>query len=176
MEYTVDPLPKVRTGNVQSTLNAFLMARSILQKYMTQHRLELTENPEEFVPLQPWLNVLREIHQKVGEGSLRAVGAQIIHTANFPPMLNSVDAVLMKLDEIYRINHQGAVGRYRSRKLPDGSVEVCCETPYPRSFERGLIEGICWNKKLSNGRSYSVNYEDGLPGSSMTCKLVAKAL
>jgi hypothetical protein len=50
---------------------------------------------------------------------------------------------------------------------------VRCETPYPRHFERGLVEGIC-RHKLARGRAASVDYEDGPPGADLTCALTVR--
>ena len=178
MEYVVqDPDAKVRAGNIRATLDAFLLVPSALRKVMEANGLHLEKvAPDEFVPLQPWLNTLRDIAAKVGPGTLRSVGMQVIHAANFPPSFDAVEAVLLALDDIYHLNNRGEVGHYHSSRLADGSIEVRCETPFPRAFERGLIEGISQHHRLKGKRRYTVAYEEGPPGGEMTCRLVVRAL
>jgi hypothetical protein len=54
------------------------------------------------------------------------------------------------------------------------SDEVHCETPYPRQFERGLIEGIARHTRLAKGSKYSVQFIEGKPGADRTCTLVVR--
>jgi len=85
--------------------------------------------------------------------------------------------VLMALDTIYHLNHKGEVGHYLSSVEKDGAIVVRCETPYPRSFERGLVEGISHNPRLLKpGERFQVRYTDGPPGGRLTCTLHVKAL
>ena len=101
---------------------------------------------------------------------LPKVGQQIEAGATF----GSVESVLLALDEIYHLNHRGQVGHYIARKLGDDCVEVRCETPYPRQFERGLIEGITRHAVLAKGSKYSAQFIDGQPGADRTCTLVIR--
>jgi len=169
-----DPTATVRAANVRATLDAFRLLPSLGKRIVERHQLNVSDlRPENFVLVQRWLDALKDIQTEVGGGVVREVGARIIENAHFPPELDRVETVLQALDEIYHMNHKGEVGHYRTSRLADGSIVVRCETPYPRQFERGLIEGICRNK-LSKGRNYRIDYADGPPGGELTCTLTVR--
>jgi hypothetical protein len=50
---------------------------------------------------------------------------------------------------------------------------IRCETPYPRDFERGLVEGICANK-IASGRGYRIDYAGGPPDGDTTCTMTVR--
>src|SRR5580692_1322391 len=167
-----DPSATVRAANVRATLDAFKLIPSVGNRLVEKHKLPLNDlRPDNVVPVQRWLDALAEIQSVIGHEVLRSVGAAIIENADFPPRFGSVESVLLALDEIYQLNHRGQVGHYIARKLGDDCVEVRCETPYPRQFERGLIEGITRHAVLAKGSKYSVQFVDGQPGADCTCTL-----
>jgi hypothetical protein len=171
-----DPLATVRAANVRATLDAFKLVPSVGKRIVEKHRLPVNDlRPDRMVPVQHWLDALAEIQSSVGQEVVRSVGAGIIENADFPPHFTSVEMVLLALDEIYHINHQGEVGHYVARALGDQGVEVRCETPYPRHFERGLVEGISRHARLTKGRKYAVQYIEG-DGKDRTCTLVVRPL
>jgi hypothetical protein len=129
--------------------------------------------PGKTILVQQWLDALGEIQAKVGSDVLRTVGAMIVENALFPDRFDTVESVLLALDEIYYMNHRGNVGHYRCHRLDGDVVEVVCDTPYPRHFERGLVEGIARNRRLTRGRRYYVQYIDG-DGVNSTCTLVVR--
>jgi hypothetical protein len=176
MEYvSPDPKAQVRALNVRATLDAFDLIPAVGQRIVRSHHLELENlKPDHFIQVQSWLDALKEINAKIGSALVQQVGAKIIENADFPPKFNSVESVLLALDDIYYLNHRGNVGHYVPKKEADGSITVRCETPYPRDFERGLIEGISRNTRLTNGKRYQVKYTPGLPGGDLTCTVVVR--
>ena len=165
----------MRAANVRATLDAFKLVPSVGKRLVEKHRLAVEDlRPGKTVPVQRWLDALAEIQATVGPEVVRSVGAAIIENADFPPVFASVESVLLALDEIYHMNHSGEVGHYVSRALGDGAVEISCETPYPRHFERGLVEGIARHPRLAKDRKYSVDYAEG-DGKDRTCTLVVRA-
>jgi hypothetical protein len=171
-----DPRATVRAANVRATLDAFKLVPSMGRRLVEKHRLPPDHlRPENKVPVQSWLDALAEIQSSVGIAVVRGVGAAIVENADFPPHFASVESVLLALDEIYHLNHTGEVGHYISRKLGDGAIEVRCETPYPRHFEHGLIEGITRHQRLAAGKKYAVQFIDGGDRrSERTCTLVVR--
>ena len=170
-----DPSATVRAANVRATLDAFKLIPSVGNRLVEKHKLPLNDlRPDNVVPVQRWLDALAEIQSVIGHEVLRSVGAAIIENADFPPRFGSVESVLLALDEIYQLNHRGQVGHYIARKLGDDCVEVRCETPYPRQFERGLVEGITRHAVLAKGSKYSVQFVDGQPGADCTCTLIVR--
>jgi hypothetical protein len=170
-----DPTAVVRAANVRATLDAFELVPSLGQRIIARHRLELQDlTPDKFVPVQRWLDALKEIQETVGPQVVRLVGTRIIEKAHFPPSFRTVDAVLESLDTIFYLNHRGDIGHYRYERL-DGVRVVRCETPYPRHFEWGLIEGIC-KSPLAGDRRYLVSFEPGPPNGLLTCTLTVREL
>jgi hypothetical protein len=170
-----DPKATVRAANVRATLDAFKLVPTMGNRLVERHKLPLHDlKPDNFVPVQRWLDALAEIQSVIGHEVVRSVGAAIIENADFPPHFDSVESVLLALDEIYHLNHRGDVGRYVARKLADDCVEVHCETPYPRQFERGLIEGIARHARLAKGSKFSVQFIEGQPGADRTCTLIVR--
>jgi hypothetical protein len=172
-----DPDALVRAANVRATLDAFSHVPELGQKVVEAHNIKLDElRPDNFIPVQRWLDALKDIQERVGKVVLRKVGRGIIASADFPPQFTSIDAIIESMNDIYYLNHKGNVGQYRTSKEADGSFVVKCETPYPRAFEHGLVEGFAEHKKLTQGKRYFVKYEDGPDGSDVTCILTVKAL
>jgi hypothetical protein len=174
MEFVcTDPRAVVRAANVRATLDAFSLVPSLGKRIIANHRLSLDDlTPDKFVPVQSWLNALKEIQDAVGLGLVREVGARIIENADFPPEFSSVEAILSSLDAIYYKNHRGDVGHYHFQRRRDDLV-LRCETPYPRYFEWGLIEGICRNRAVA-GQRYHVSFEPGPAGADLTCTVTVR--
>lgn len=176
MEHTSpDPQAVVRAANVRATLEAFRLLPDVGRRLIERHQLELADlRPENFVPLQRWLDALKEIEERVGAAKLRDVGRNIIESADIPP--SDTETLLLNLNDVYRQNHKGNVGRYLSHRLPDGAVEIHCETPYPRHFEWGLVESFCRNQRANQGARFSVEFIEGEPKGERTCTLIVRKL
>jgi hypothetical protein len=173
MDYvSLDPEASVRAQNVRATLDAFDLLPAVGRKVVEAHDLKLEDlRPEKFIRVQNWLNALKDIESKMGTLLVQQVGAKIIENADFPSQFDSVESVLLALDQIYHLNHRGDVGHYLAEQQANGAILVRCQTPYPRCFERGLVEGICRNKNLARGRRFHVQYRPGPPAGALTCTL-----
>lgn len=171
-----DAKATVRAANVKATLDAFRLLPGVGQRLIERHKLKLDDlTPEKTVPVQFWLNALKELRDGSPNDLLRHVGSAIVENAEMPPVFDTVEKVLLALDDIYYVNHKGDVGHYVVRQNNDGSIDVRCETPYPRQFERGLIEGFARNVKLAKTKRYTVDYVDGAIGTDHTCTLTVRA-
>jgi hypothetical protein len=171
-----DPTATVRAENVRATLEAFRLIPSAGKRLVEKHRLKVDDlRPGNTILVQQWLDALGEIQARVGPDVLRSVGTSVVERALFPDRFETVESVLLALDEIYYLNHRGNVGHYRCRRLDGDAVEVVCATPYPRHFERGLVEGIARNRRLTGGNRYYVQYIEG-DGVASTCTLIARKL
>jgi hypothetical protein len=168
-----DPEAQVRAANVRATLDAFQLRPSLGRKLIERHQLALEDlRPENFIPVQRWLDALKEIQEEIGTNLLHRVGIAILENADLPPGLDSIDVVLGAFDDIYYANHRGNVGHYRSTRRPDGVWEVRCETPYPRHFEHGLVVGI--SRKFAGKKVYHVDYVEAPPGGDLTCTMIVR--
>ena len=167
-----DPTATVRGYNVQGTIEAFQFLPQRVSEMLARHRIrqdDLTAGRQ--VLVQRWLDVLQEISRTIGMAKLREVGTRIATAAAIPSSITSVEAVLLGLDDVYHFNHRGRVGSYRCSPRDRNVVRVECHTPYPRAFERGIIEGFTRHPGLSRGKRFEVAYEDGPPGTDHTCTL-----
>lgn len=170
-----DPNALVRAANVRATLDAFQLRPSIGQRLVEKHRLQLDDlRPDKYIPVQRWLDTLREISETVGTNLIHRVGMAIIENADFPPVFSTVDAVFENIEAIYYANHQGNVGHYYPKRHPDGTWEVRCETPYPRQFEHGAVEGVVRNSRFAGSGSYRVEYIDGPTTGDWTCTMMVR--
>jgi hypothetical protein len=168
-----DPHAMVRAANVKAMLDAFQLVPNVGRDLIARHHLDVTAlTPGNFILVQRWLDALKEIQAVVGPAKIRHVGRNIIETADIPPL--DCESLLIGLDDVFYMNHKGNVGHYRTKRLEDGVIEVRCETPYPRNFEWGLVEGFC--RKAVGTTRYSVEYIDGPQGEDLTCTLLARPM
>ena len=168
------PDARVRAANVRATLAAFKLLPQVGRKIAQKYGLGGALRAAEFLPVQQWLDALKEIQETVGPAKVKQVGRHIVENADFPPKFTDATSVLLALDEIYHLNHQGEVGHYRVKRLPDATIEIRCETPYPPMFEWGLVDGICHHKSL--GGNFAIDFTEGPPARDLTCILSVRRL
>ncbi len=172
-----DPHAQVRAANVRATLDAFQLRPSIGQRLIERHSLAVSDlRPENFMPVQRWLDALKEIQQEIGTGLVHRVGMALLQNADFPPQFDSIDAVFANMDAIYYANHRGDVGHYKTSRSPEGIWTIECATPYPRHFEHGAVEGVCRNATFTKGRGHVVDYKPGPDNSDITCIMRVRPL
>lgn len=168
-----DPEAQVRALNVRATLDAFQLRPSLGQRLIERHQLHLDDlRPENFIPLQRWLDALKEIQSEIGPNLLHRVGIGTIENAEMPPFIDSIDVAFAAMDDVYHANHRGNVGHYRCTRSPDGVWEIRCETPYPKSFEHGIVVGAC--RKFGKGKLFHIDYADAPPGGDVTCIMTVR--
>lgn len=165
---------RVRAANVRATLAAFKLLPKVGRKIAEKYGLGGALRADELVPVQQWLDALREIQQTVGPAKVKQVGRNIVENADFPPKFTDAISVLLALDDIYQLNHKGDVGHYRVKRLRDGTIEIRCETPYPAMFEWGLVDGICHHKRL--GGNFAIEFTAGAPDADVTCTITVRRL
>jgi hypothetical protein len=162
----------VRAANVKATFDAFKFSPSMGRKLIERHQLNLVDlKPDNFILVQRWLDALKEIQEQVGPMTVRAVGVSIVENADIPPTFADTEALLLAANDLYKMNHRGDVGQYVITQRPDKSIQVRCETPYPRMFEWGVIEGFCANKRFKHKGKFDVEYIEGVVGAKATCTL-----
>jgi hypothetical protein len=172
-----DPKALVRAANVRATVDAFKFVPALGKSIVEKHQLAIEDlRPGNFILVQRWLDALKEIQQVVGPNKLREVGRAIVENANFPPHFTDAETMLLASDEIYQMNHKGQVGHYVVKRLPDKRIEVRCETPYPRMFEWGVIEGMTRNQRYKHPGKFYVEYVDGPQTGNLTCTLYVQRM
>jgi hypothetical protein len=172
-----DPQAMVRAVNVQATLNAFKLQPLYAKTLLAPFGLNVEDaQPDQFVPVQRWLDAMKHLQKELGDFVLRQVGSGVAESAVLPVEFSTVESVLEALDAIYYVNHRGNVGHYHVSRGADGSLTVRCETPYPRQFERGLIEGFIRHPRLTQGRRYTAQFTEAPARSRHTCTVTVRAV
>jgi hypothetical protein len=170
-----DPDAVVRGANVKATLGAFQLAPARGREMLERHHLAVDAlRPDAFVPLQPWLDALRDIQRDAGPTKVRLVGSFAVENAYIPAVFADPEALVMAVDDLHKKNHRGDVGGYTVARRPDGALEVRCETPYPRMFEWGLIGGLCNNQRFRPGGRFEVEFIEAPAGAAHSCTIVVR--
>ncbi len=104
---------------------------------------------------QLWLNAFKEISEKIGDATLKAIGESIPESANFPNEIDSMEKALFGIDIAYHMNHRlngkplfdtatgimsEGIGHYIAEKKSDSLITITCDNPYPDAFDLGIIE------------------------------------
>ena len=172
-----DPNATVRAANVRATLDAFRLVPLMAKRLVERHQLNVADlRPDTFILVQRWLDAMKEIQQEVGGNKLRDVGRAIVENADFPPHYTDAETMLLDADAIYQMNHRGNVGHYVVSRMPDKTIEVRCQTPYPRMFEWGVIEGMTKNSRYKHPGKFTVEYVDGPKTGDLTCTLFVRRI
>ncbi len=93
------------------------------------------------------LDVLRNIYDKIGDYFIFSSGELLPDFAEFPDV-RDVHSALASIPKIYYLNHSSYsgskpdIGAYEYKKISENEVEIVAETPYPCSFDRGLIKSV----------------------------------
>lgn len=170
-----DPKATVRAANVKATLDAFQLVPTLGRKLIERHKLAIDDlRPDNFILVQRWLDALRDIQQEVGPAKVRTVGSFTVENADIPPIFATADDMIMVINDLYHANHRGDVGNYIVTRTNETTLEVRCETPYPRMFEWGLIEGFCKNQRFKHPGRYKIDYLEAKPGEKHTCTLTVR--
>ncbi len=115
----------------------------ILQKH---HIDRDSLKPEDWYPLQRWLDVLSDIMaQKDFQSTLNLVdiGRTYAQTAYLPDDINSLEDALIAINDTHQLNHRnGYAGEMMMIIMGPGHLQVVDHTPYPENFTYGMIYGL----------------------------------
>ena len=114
------------------------LARGILEK----HGLGAIR-ADQWYPIQSYLDVYREIYERIGAKTMKTIGRKVPDKAFWPPDISTVEQALASIDAAYHMNHRGGeIGAYAFEKLTEHSGRMVCDNPYPCPFDFGLIEAV----------------------------------
>ncbi|GAA0228309.1 hypothetical protein ACFFQF_12415 [Haladaptatus pallidirubidus] len=114
--------------------------------------------PGEWYSLEDTINALDDLVDAIGPQTVKTIGKEIPETVEWPPTIDDVEAALTSLDDVYQMHHEGDVGHYKFEETGETSGRMVCETPYPTSMDRGIVEGIV--KKFNNSGAFVQVEED----------------
>jgi len=101
--------------------------------------------PGEWYSQKNWLLAFKEIGNTIGNHTLFAIGKSIPENADFPKEIDDIKSALESINIAYHQNHRGGeIGYYKlvefDEKRKEAKME--CKTPYPCSFDRGIISSM----------------------------------
>ncbi|MCP4659231.1 MAG: hypothetical protein GY856_27795 [bacterium] len=154
-----DPQVEVIGRSVQiviDTMGLFeRMAREIFEKHGI---VDVTDDG--WYSQQAYLDVYREIYEKVGPNTMKMVGRQVPERALWPPDIATVEEALRSMDAAYHMNHRGGeIGHYRYEKTGNRIARMVCHNPYPCPFDEGIIEAAII-KFAPRGARVSVTHDE----------------
>lgn len=138
----IEPSVQVDGTTIIATLQGSA-AKSLTEKILVEEGLPAEPSAALFYSQQKWLNVLRRMHERYGDLTLKMVGKKIPETAKFPPQIDNIEAGLQSIGVAYQMNHRGGeIGYYRFQKTGDREGYVEASNPYPCDFDMGIVEGM----------------------------------
>lgn len=118
---------------------------------------------EQWYPLQPILNVLKDLYESVGPQTIRQIGRKVLDNAVFPSDINSLEQALASLNVAYHLNHHGNVGDYKFEKISERSAKMICNQPYPCEMDHGIIISLCNRFRPANVTSVNIKHDASQP-------------
>lgn len=137
------PTVEVSGRSVHAVVEAMKLGQEQSLKLLAEHGITPLERTR-WYPIGAVLSLYQTILQKIGPGTLRAVGRKLPENAHFPADIISVETALRSVDTAYRLNHRGSgnIGGYHFMSTGPRSVRMHCDTPYPCLLDEGLLEAL----------------------------------
>lgn len=130
-----------------AALHSFILAlghsHSVVQRILSDAGVERID-PERWYDLDWASSLYFKIGSEVGRAALIAVGRKMIESAEYPPGIDSIHALLMSLDAAYRLNARGPnIGEIRCEIEDDYSATMVWTPKFPCALNIGILEGSC---------------------------------
>ena len=122
--------------------------------------------PRKWYSQQSWLNVFKDIKEKLGDKTLLVIGKAIPENANFPAEINTLEKALNSINIAYHMNHRGGeIGYYKliTYNLKERKAIMECKNPYPSHFDRGIITAMARKFKPDNTITINVELDANKP-------------
>ena len=114
-------------------------------------------------PQQAYLDVFREIYERIGLNTMKMIGKQVPDKVLWPPNITTIEEALASIDVAYHMNHRGGeIGYYRFEQTGQRSGTIVSYNPYPCPFDHGLIEATA-KKFASPGMHVHVAHDQSQP-------------
>jgi hypothetical protein len=148
--------------SVLSILKMQFLADAVFTKAGLPMPKDIKQDANAWYSQQGWLNVFKQIAEKIGSATLLAIGKKIPESAVFPPHVKDVTSALQSIDVAYHMNHRNnkgevlfnpnnspghqlieGIGHYQYFPGKDQKQAiVVCNNPYPCEFDRGIITAM----------------------------------
>ncbi len=155
-----------QTEVIGQMMIAFLESgdKTIARKYLVKHGLSDIK-PDQWYPLQTWLNVLRDMTRAGDSLNLVDIGMQLVQTAVLPPGFTDLPLkdALMMMNEANKLNNRnGDIGEYTVEQIADYHIKVTTRLPYPDDWLYGMFYGGA-RRFLPLGTAITVTYDPVVP-------------
>lgn len=151
MQYTsFDPEAKV-IGQAMLGFRAVIDTKDIMPLLLKYGLADI--QPDQWYPLQKWLDVLNELSQTPDKMSTMLIfidiGCKVANNIFLPEeVLTFIDQngfvafMVAFASSTYYRDHQGYVGKHQVEKISDNHFKMTLQTPYPPDFWYGLCHGL----------------------------------
>lgn len=158
------PNVEVNGETVLSIVNAMAGFEAIAHQLFRKNGIVDIE-PGKWYSQQNWLNVFKDIKEKLGDKTLLVIGKAIPENANFPLEINNLEKALKSINIAYHMNHRGGeIGYYKLLTYSDTKriAIMECKNPYPSHFDRGIITTMARKFKPKNALTINVDMDTNL--------------
>jgi hypothetical protein len=167
----INPHVEVNGETVLSLINGMGFAKVAGKSILSNNGID-DPKPGQWYKQQSWLNAFKEISEKIGDATLKAIGKSIPETAQFPTEIDSIEKALFSIDIAYHMNHRldgkplfdpatgiitEGIGHYIAEKKTDTLITIICDNPYPDAFDLGLIDTMA--KKFPGNAAHFIKVQ-----------------
>jgi len=123
--------------------------------------------PDQWYPLQDWLNVFGDISTQGGNAMFDfvSIGMKISELALLPPQIFQMpfEQAFPQFGAAgYQMNHRGNVGEVSTELVSPGHLRTTLRTPYPDDFLYGIQYGAA-RRFLPQNQQFTLEYDHSLP-------------
>lgn len=117
--------------------------QSRMRDILDEHGIEKPDpHPDEWYPLEDFLEVLEVVELDVGENALTKIGEATPQFVEWPTSPTSPADALEHVVEIFEQNHRNVSGEYHFEQTGDSTGRITSTTPYPAAWEAGFLKGV----------------------------------
>jgi len=159
------PDVQVNGETVLSIVNAMAGFEAIALQLFKKNGIVDVE-PGKWYSQQNWLDVFKDIKEKLGDKTLLVIGKAIPENAIFPAEIDNLEKALDSINEAYHMNHRGGeIGYYKLVKydIKEKIAIMECKNPYPSHFDRGIITTMSRKFKPEDAITISINLDAEKP-------------
>lgn len=140
---TTEPDGDVRGEMVQVCIDGVMSVfQNRMRDMLDEEGIERPDpQPEEWYPLAKFRRVLVAVEQNAGENALEKVGESTPRFVDWPSASESPSDGLAQLADLYDTEHRSAPGDYTFESTGETTARIVSTTPYPPTWESGLIKG-----------------------------------
>jgi hypothetical protein len=139
---------EVNSELITSMIESFGNYEILVIEILEEHGINVDLLETEWISIQKWMDAFREITSRIGPSEIGKIGEKIAGHFSLKNKETMIDA-LEVLQETYDEHHQGKVGKYEIVEFGINSLQIISDSPYPCTFDRGMIRTIA--QKVSKG-------------------------